>query len=317
MMRKLFAINGFLALALLASSCGPGATPTQTASPPREETLAPSATPAMVTPAPTFTGTVTPTPIVHIIQKGDTLLELARRYGVSVEAIQEANSILDPRRLQVGQEIFIPQDEEALLKPPTPTPTAVPYAIENLGLYETSSGGLWVLGEVHNITTVAVEHVQVAVYLQNEDGETLASARTFTALDIIFSNGRAPFAVFFPQPVPAFTQYQAVALSAAPVNRWEMVYRDLGVYEEKAESEEGSLYIVRGEVRNVGQHEARAITVAATAYDAEGRVTGVRAADLPLSSLKPDEGAPFRLNIIPAGGEIVTHTVQVQGRRVR
>lgn len=315
-MRKLFVINGFVALALLASSCGPGPIPTPTASP-ATVLPTPSATPAMITPAPTFTGTPTPTPIVHIIQKGETLLELARRYGVSVEAIQEANSILDPRRLQVGQEIFIPQDEEALLKPPTPTPTAVPYAIENLGLYQSPSGGLWVLGEVHNITTVAVEQVQVAINLQNEDGETVASARTSPSLDIIFSGGRAPFAVYFGAPVPAFTQYQVVALSAVPVSRWERIYRDLAIYEEKVDREDSSLYIVQGEVWNVGQNEACAITLAVTAYDVEGRVTGVRAIDLPLSSLKPNEGAPFQLNIIPAGREVVTHTVQVQGRRMK
>ena len=73
-------------------------------------TLPPRATftPAPATPAPTPTPTLTPTPIVYQIQSGDTLLAIAAEFGVPSEAIQEANGIIDPRRLQIGQSLIIP-----------------------------------------------------------------------------------------------------------------------------------------------------------------------------------------------------------------
>lgn len=45
---------------------------------------------------------------LHTIASGDLLGRLATRYGVSVQAILDANPGLDPRRLRVGQQIVIP-----------------------------------------------------------------------------------------------------------------------------------------------------------------------------------------------------------------
>jgi formylglycine-generating enzyme required for sulfatase activity len=47
--------------------------------------------------------------VVHVVQEGDTLSEIAKQYGVTVEALQEVNAISDPKRLQIGQELVIPQ----------------------------------------------------------------------------------------------------------------------------------------------------------------------------------------------------------------
>lgn len=44
----------------------------------------------------------------HVIQSGDTFARLASRYGVSLNAIVEANPGVNPNRLQIGQEIVIP-----------------------------------------------------------------------------------------------------------------------------------------------------------------------------------------------------------------
>ena len=45
----------------------------------------------------------------HVIRPGDTFGKLARQYGVTVEAIFQANPKVDPRRLQIGQKIRIPE----------------------------------------------------------------------------------------------------------------------------------------------------------------------------------------------------------------
>ena len=49
-----------------------------------------------------------PTPIIYIIQKGDTLNKVARKYGVSVQDIVALNSIYNPNNIPIGQELLIP-----------------------------------------------------------------------------------------------------------------------------------------------------------------------------------------------------------------
>ncbi len=44
----------------------------------------------------------------HTVVKGDTLWAISREYGVSVQAIQEANSLQDAGRLSIGQKLRIP-----------------------------------------------------------------------------------------------------------------------------------------------------------------------------------------------------------------
>lgn len=62
---------------------------------------------------------------VHEVRSGETLTHIARRYGTSVSALQNANGGLNPRRLQAGQQIVVP-GEGAVLASATTEETAEP-----------------------------------------------------------------------------------------------------------------------------------------------------------------------------------------------
>ena len=47
--------------------------------------------------------------ISHTVQPGDTLITIASRYGVTVEAIIAANNIPNPNHIEVGTTLLIPQ----------------------------------------------------------------------------------------------------------------------------------------------------------------------------------------------------------------
>ncbi len=51
-----------------------------------------------------------------VIEPGDSLFALARRYNVSLEVLQTLNRLADPRDIRVGQTILIPNLENALLE---------------------------------------------------------------------------------------------------------------------------------------------------------------------------------------------------------
>ncbi len=96
----------------------PTATPAPTATPTPEPTAtpAPTATPTpepTATPAPTATPTPEPTaagPRRYTVQSGDTLRAIAERFGVTIEAILQANNLTPAQgdNLRVGQELTIP-----------------------------------------------------------------------------------------------------------------------------------------------------------------------------------------------------------------
>lgn len=47
-------------------------------------------------------------PVIHIVQRGETICSIARRYGTSVEAITSVNGITNPNWIYTGQRLSIP-----------------------------------------------------------------------------------------------------------------------------------------------------------------------------------------------------------------
>jgi LysM repeat protein len=77
----------------------------------------PTPAPAVVeTPAP-----ATPTVNEYVIQKGDTFYGIAKKFGVSMKAIQDANPSVQPTKLKPGQKIVIPSAAAAPAGVATPT----------------------------------------------------------------------------------------------------------------------------------------------------------------------------------------------------
>lgn len=288
------------------------ASPTATDTPRPTATRRATFTPVPATPSDTPTPTVTPTPIIYVIKQGDTLIPIARRFGVSVQDIQEANGITDPRRLRVGQEIIIP------LKPgegePTtvPTPTPVALRIEGLAFHRTPVGSLWCMGEVINLSGRPAEEVQVQVSLHDELGQLLASGAAYIQLDILAAGGRAPFAVLFTPAPDTFAQYQTRVLSGVPSTHLGPRYPDLAVVGDVGRLTEDNVYRVWGEVHNAGDAEAERVALVVTLYDDEGRVVGARTEGIAAEVFLAGAVAPFDVVITPLGA-VDHYDVQVQG----
>ena len=52
---------------------------------------------------------------IHVVQRGETLFQIAMRYGTTVDAIAQANGIEDPRYIAVGQRLLIPNAQSGEL----------------------------------------------------------------------------------------------------------------------------------------------------------------------------------------------------------
>jgi LysM repeat protein len=317
-----------LGVAWLLAGCGQVITLSPTPTPEPTATLAvavvvatlpPTATPAPYTPEPTPTPTVTPTPIVHVIQSGEGLLGIADVYGVSVAALQDANGILDPRTLQIGQELIIPRQEEidAAGSDATPTATPTPYqlAVENVHFSETTIGGLSVLGEVYNNSGSPLEQVRVGVTLLDADQQELASADGLVALDLVDVGERAPFAVLFGETPGDFARYTVYPVRAVPAFVGSY-YRDLEVHSVTVDGERYASYTVRGVIKNVGPEEAVDVQVVLTGYDPLGRVVATRKVEPDYNVVPRGGETAFTVVLAPVGGPIERVVAIAQGRRI-
>jgi membrane-bound lytic murein transglycosylase D len=62
---------------------------------------------------------------VHVIERGDTLAAIARRYGSTPETVAAANGVRNPRSLRVGQTLVIPRQASAYRTASSRTRTTV------------------------------------------------------------------------------------------------------------------------------------------------------------------------------------------------
>lgn len=61
--------------------------------------------------------------VTHTVQTGESLSSIAKKYGVPMKTIQNANRIADPTKLLVGQSLFIPGASGPLMPAPQVRPT--------------------------------------------------------------------------------------------------------------------------------------------------------------------------------------------------
>jgi LysM repeat protein len=93
--------------------------------PPATETNPPPAAavaPPVVEPAPP---PAPPPPEDYVVAKGDTFSSIAKKLGVTVKAIEEANPGVAPTKLQIGQKLHIPA-----VAPTAASPASAPAAVE-------------------------------------------------------------------------------------------------------------------------------------------------------------------------------------------
>jgi hypothetical protein len=231
---------------------------------------------------------------------------------VTVEEIQEANGITDPRRLQIGQEIIIPVRPGEGEPTPVPTPTPVALMIQGLAFHRTPVDSLWGLGEVMNLSGHPAEEVEVQVTLHDEQGTLLASGSAFTELDILAADGRAPFAILFPVAPTSFAQYQTRILGGVPSGHLGPRYPDLVAAEARGEWLGDDTYRVRGEVHNRGQEDAEKVVVVIVLYNEEDHVVGARTVPIPAEVFLAGAIAPFEATLTPLG-PVARYDIQVQG----
>jgi LysM repeat protein len=282
----------------LPSSSTPITTPTR----PIITTLQPSPTPE-----------ASSTPFIQVAQSGDTLLGIAIQYGVDLNALREANGNLDPRSLQIGQQLIIPDaSNPSIAAQATPTPLALP--VDPPTCYETPTLSLLCLGQVANTLDHPVERAVVTIQLYRADGAVLLEKTTSVEQTIIPAGQSAPYRVLFPTGWQGYGGIAVVLRSAASAQGVDerfiapVIENELGVLENDH-------YIVSATLRNADLQSAEALRIIVTLFGESQQVVGYRVMQLE-SPLQAGASLPIRVAVAPqVASEVLTHTLYVEAWR--
>ena len=237
-----------------------------------------------IPPTLTFTPSPSPTPVVHIIEQGDTLFGIALEYGVTLDGLLMANGLDANQILRIGQSLIIPLGEEdsedyGVVAPVgnmiLPTPTPLPLETAGVALYQTPVGGMWCMGEIINTTDGPITNMQVHVTLVAADGTPLVSAVALAAADYLAPNGRAPFAVLYENPPVGVTDAAVSIVRGETVSAITAGFVPLAVAQTEG-AISGPQYRVTGQLMNNSAVALQRISVVVTLYDDEARVAGYR-----------------------------------------
>jgi LysM repeat protein len=217
-----------------------------------------------------------PTPFTYTVGQGETIGSIALKFGVSIDDLIVANPEVSPNIMSIGTVLKIPSNPDNPSGEPTPTP--VPFSVEQIECYPTSNKGLWCFVLAHNDYSDFIENVSAQVTLVDSSETVLASQTAMLLLNILPPNTSLPLAVYFPPDIPYDAAPQVQILTSIRLLPNDSRYLPATVNNTLVQiNADGHFASVTGEVRLPAEsNTATQVWVAAVAYDERGRVVGVK-----------------------------------------
>jgi len=255
----------------------------------------------------------TPTPLTYTIVKGDTMLGVALRYGVSLEDLQTANPEVDPRFLSVETILIIPLGESSPPSLATPTPLSVGMAGPTC--YVTSDLGAWCFLLIQNNLDESLENVSARIYLVSDSGEVVGEEIAFTPLNLIPPEADFPAMAFFEPPLAQGFNPGAELTSALPASNVGERYLPATIKINQVEIDpSGRQATVEGIISTPKKSDpAGLIWLSVVAYGSNEEVVGVRKLEIS-GPVEAGVDLPYSLAVFSLGPPIQRVEAFVEAR---
>ncbi|MDK1079943.1 MAG: LysM peptidoglycan-binding domain-containing protein [Anaerolineae bacterium] len=255
----------------------------------------------------------TSTAFAYEVQLGDTLSQIAEKFGVSLDDLRTTNPNISPNSMSVGTELKIPSNPSNPTGASTSTP--VPATVKQIECYPTADKGMWCFVLVHNDTLNVIENLSAQVTLVDVEGQSLASAQAISPLNILPVAASLPLIVFFPPEIPPNARTQTQILTGIQLLSDDPRYLPAIVHNTLAQIDGSRRNAkVSGTIRLPdNSNPANLIWVAAVVYDRSGRVVGVRRWES-TAEITPGASLPFSFEVSSLAGEIERVEFVVEAR---
>lgn len=277
-------------------------------------TLVPSATMAVSTPETSdlkISPTVTATPNYHTIVAGDTLFDIALSRNITVDDIILLNPEINPELLPVGGVLILPPIDLPVKSQPSSEVIAESAQIVGIHLHDSTSGGLFLLGEVENRGQQALENIQVETVLQDTETGAQEAVRFWVEPGIVPWGAKAPFGNHLVRNFSSTRILEAKIVSANEVVDLGNRYLDLTVDEAMLQEDNGGGKL-SGTVLNSGGQVSNNIRLVASFYDEDKSLSSYYLLQFD-ETIRPGEQRPFEILILTPGNPVVSFEIIVQG----
>jgi len=261
------------------------------------------------------------TPFLYQVKLEDSMLGIAFRFGVTLQALKEANPEVNPNIMSVGQMLVIPIDPEAVAqagggKADEPLDIRLGEVI----CYPAEGDGRWCLVVIQNRSEQAAANVQIGFSEPvTSQAATTSALSVSPALDRIPPGASLPVAVFLPGGgAEAGNTVTARLLAAQPGPLEDPRYWPAEMLTETIQvSADGRSALISGEVQAAGP--VRRFWVTAAGYRA-GIPVGLRRWEIesecvttPETTPQPCGPAAFEFSLYSLGPEIEKVELFVEG----
>lgn len=277
-------------------------------------TPVPAATKAESTPGASdikVSPSVTATPNYYTIIAGDTLFDIALSRNITVDEIILLNPEINPELLPVGGLLILPPIDPPANSQPSAEVITESVQIVGIRLHDSTSGGLFLLGEVENRGELASENIQVETVLQDTETGAQETVRFWVEPGIVPSGAKAPFGNHLDRNFSTTSLLEAKIISANEVVNLGNRYLDFTIDAAILQGDNGGGKL-SGTVLNSGDQVSNNIRLAASFYDEDKTLSGYYLFDF-YESLRPGEQRPFEIFILTPRNPVVSFEIIVQG----
>lgn len=256
----------------------------------------------------------TPTPLVHEVALGETISQIALRYGLDMGAVLAANPQIDPYTLTVGTKVIIPLEDIGARIGLAAEPLAL--EVEAPQCAPTLEGGLWCFALVRNPLAEPAAGVTVAVALLDPNGEEAARLNTPLILHKIDAGDALPALAYFPPPLPEYRSVSASLVSALSLTESGREFLPVEIVNEEVRLD-GRSALASGELAINAEKEGEVeIQAAALAYDAAGNLAGIRRFAQQVTVEGGNE-VDFEIEVYSTGADIASVRIRAEAYTIK
>ncbi len=236
----------------------------------------------------------------YIVRPGDTLLGIALDFDVNVNLLRDYNPNVNPRGLQVGQQILVPTGI-------TPTATLralVPLALDTPTCSVTLVSSVLCMGRIVNTQTYTVGNIRIRMQLISTDADERILDERYTSINqmLLLPGEAAPFSVLFrntnQQPYSRVAAILEAAVANPPLQNQLIAL----IVEAEANQFINGHFEFSAVLVNPSAQTTAPVGLTLTLLDVDQRVIGYRYV-MTESGLTPGERLPVALQIMPQFGQ--------------
>ncbi len=233
---------------------------------------------------------------------------IALRYGISLDELRSANPTVDPNFLSIGTLLVIPESLTPVPSTEQPTPTPVPVTFGPMNCVRAADGGAWCFQPVQNTQDYALESLHATFRLTDASAQEIVAQQAYLPLDVLPAGETLPmYAYFTPESIAALggPLTGSSELQGALPHREDGRYLPLQLSNQKVTIGADGISAQISADATLASDTAGRVWVAAVAYDAQGRVTGVRRWEMPPgSAFENGTSLPVTFDLYSAAGPI-------------